>query len=54
MEQDAINVLKEKGVTVSDVDKAAFRKRVAVQTENFVNQHPEAKPIVDKIQSTTV
>jgi TRAP-type C4-dicarboxylate transport system substrate-binding protein len=54
MEQDAINVLKEKGVTVSDVDKAAFRKRVAVQTENFVKQHPEAKPIVDKIQSTTV
>jgi TRAP-type C4-dicarboxylate transport system substrate-binding protein len=54
MEKEAIDVLKEKGVTVNECDKAAFRKRVAVQTENFVKQRPEAKSIVDKIQSTTV
>src|ERR1035437_3303072 len=54
MEQEAISVLKQKGVSVSECDKAAFRKRVAVQTENFIKQHPEAKPVVEKIKSTSV
>jgi tripartite ATP-independent transporter DctP family solute receptor len=54
MEQEAISVLKQKGVSVSECDKAAFQKRVAVQTENFIKQHPEAKPVVEKIKSTTV
>ena len=44
--------LKDKGVTIMDCDKDAFRKRVAVQTDNFVKQRPEAKPVVDMIRAT--
>jgi hypothetical protein len=47
-------VLKEKGVTIAECDKEAFRKRVAVQTDAFVRNHPEAKPVVDMIKSTKV
>lgn len=54
VEKDALKILQEKGVSVNDCDKDAFRKRVAVQTENFLKQRPEAKPVVDKIKSTTV
>ena len=54
METEAIKVLQEKGVTVSACDKDAFRKRVAVQTENFIKQRPEAKAVVEKIKSTSV
>jgi TRAP-type C4-dicarboxylate transport system substrate-binding protein len=50
---DAEGVLRQNGVTIiTDVDRDAFRKRVAVQTDNFVKAHPEAKPIVDLIHST--
>jgi TRAP-type transport system periplasmic protein len=52
VEQEALALLKDKGVTVMECDKDAFRKRVAVQTENFVKQRPEAKPVVDMIRST--
>ena len=43
---------QEKGVTVVECDKEAFRKRVLPQTENFVKARPEAKPIVDVIRAT--
>jgi len=52
VEQEALVLLKDKGVSIMECDKDAFRKRVAVQTENFVKQRPEAKPVVDKIRST--
>jgi tripartite ATP-independent transporter DctP family solute receptor len=52
VEQEALGVLKDKGVAVMECDKDAFRKRVAVQTENFVKARPEAKPVVDMIKST--
>src|SRR6202162_5871109 len=52
VEQEALGVLKDKGVAVMECDKDAFRKRVMVQTENFVKQRPEAKPVVDMIHST--
>lgn len=52
MEQEALEVLKSKGVTVFDCDREAFRKRVAPQTEAFLKAHPEAKPVVDIIQAT--
>jgi tripartite ATP-independent transporter DctP family solute receptor len=52
VEQEALGVLKDKGVTIMECDKDAFRKRVAVQTENFVKLRPEAKPVVDMIKST--
>jgi len=52
VEQEALVLLKDKGVSIMECDKDAFRKRVAVQTENFVKQRPEAKPVVDKTRST--
>jgi len=52
VEQDALDVLKGKGVTVFDCDREAFRKRVAPQTEAFLKAHPDAKPVVDIIQAT--
>ena len=54
VEQEALALLREKGVTVMDCDKEAFRKRVAPQIENFIKARPEAKPVVDMIRSTTV
>jgi hypothetical protein len=38
---------------VEDPDRAAFRERVLPQTEAFVTAHPEARPIVDLIRSTS-
>jgi tripartite ATP-independent transporter DctP family solute receptor len=54
VEQEALGVLKEKGVTVVDCDKEAFRMRVLPQSEEFAKAHPEAKPVIDKIRSTKV
>ena len=53
VEKEALDILKQKGVIVTDVDREAFRKRVLPQTENFVKARPEAKPIVDIIHGTT-
>lgn len=52
VEQEALGLLKEKGITISECDKEAFRKRVAPQTEAFVKKYPEAAPVVDIIKST--
>ena len=52
VEQEALAILVEKGVTVIDCDRELFRKRVLPQTENFVKARPEAKPIVDIIHGT--
>jgi len=54
VEQEALELLKQKGVTVMACDKAAFRQRVMPQTESFVKAHPDAKPVVDAIRSTQV
>jgi tripartite ATP-independent transporter DctP family solute receptor len=51
VEKEALANLKDKGVTIAECDKDAFRKRVAPQTENFIKAHPEAKPIVDMIHA---
>jgi tripartite ATP-independent transporter DctP family solute receptor len=53
VEKEALKLLQEKGVAINECDKEAFRKRVAVQTENFIKQRPEAKPVIEKIKSTT-
>ena len=51
---EALDELKNQGVTVvEDPDREAFRKRVLPQTEAFVTAHPDARPIVDLIQSTS-
>ncbi|PSC06487.1 ABC transporter substrate-binding protein [Alsobacter soli] len=52
VEKEALKVLADKGVTVIDPDREAFRKKVAPQTDAFVKARPEAKPIVDIIKST--
>jgi TRAP-type C4-dicarboxylate transport system substrate-binding protein len=54
VEKEALELLKTKGVTVSECDKAAFQKRVAPQTDSFLKQQPDAKAVVDKIKSTSV
>jgi tripartite ATP-independent transporter DctP family solute receptor len=54
VEQEALEVLGQKGVTVGQCDKDAFRARVSPQTETFVRNRPDAKPIVDLIRSTRV
>ena len=52
VEGEAKKVLQEKGVTVVECDKEAFRKRVLPQTDNFIKAHPEAKAVVDAIRAT--
>src|SRR3954451_14619263 len=52
VEGEAKKILQEKGVAINDVDKDAFRKRVAVQTENFIKQRPESKGFIEQIKST--
>jgi TRAP-type transport system periplasmic protein len=54
VEGEAKKLLQEKGVAINTVDKDAFRKRVAVQTENFIKQRPEAKGFIEKIKSTSI
>jgi TRAP-type C4-dicarboxylate transport system substrate-binding protein len=52
VEKEALASLVEKGVTVIECDREAFRKRVLPQTDNFIKAHPEAKPVVDAIRAT--
>jgi len=52
VEKEALATLAEKGVSVIECDREAFRKRVSPQTENFIKTRPESKPIIDIIRST--
>ncbi len=54
VEKEALDVLGQKGVTVIACDKAAFRARVMPQTTNFLTAMPQARPVVELIQATTV
>ena len=54
VEGEAKKVLQDKGVAINDVDKNAFRKRVAVQTDNFIKQRPESKAFIEQIKATSV
>jgi TRAP-type C4-dicarboxylate transport system substrate-binding protein len=49
--KEAIGVLKERGVTVSDCDREAFRKRVQPLVQKFAQQHPEVQPVIAEIQA---
>jgi tripartite ATP-independent transporter DctP family solute receptor len=51
-EKEALKALADKGVTIVECDKDAFRKRVLPQTDNFIKARPEAKPVVDMIRAT--
>src|SRR5205807_2814949 len=52
VEKEALTLLAEKGVTVVECDKEAFRKRVLPQTDNFIKARPEAKSVIDIIRTT--
>src|SRR6266702_4283167 len=52
MEKEALSALTEKGVTVAECDREAFKKRVAPQTENFIKARPESKAVIDIIRAT--
>jgi TRAP-type C4-dicarboxylate transport system substrate-binding protein len=52
VEKEALTQLKDKGVTVIDCDREAFRKRVVPQSEAFIKAHPDAKGVVDLIRAT--
>ena len=52
VEKEALALIVEKGVTVVECDKEAFRKRVLPQTDNFIKARPDAKPVVDMIRAT--
>jgi TRAP-type C4-dicarboxylate transport system substrate-binding protein len=52
VEKEALALLADKGVTVVECDREAFRKRVLPQTDNFVKARPEARPVVDTIRAT--
>ena len=52
VEKEALELLTQKGVTVVDCDREAFRKRVLPQTDAFIKTRPEAKPIVEAIRAT--
>src|SRR4051812_29185125 len=52
MEKEALKNLADKGVTIVECDKEAFRKRVLPQTDNFIKARPEAKLVVDMIRAT--
>ena len=52
--KDALTFLREKGVTITEVDKEAFRQRVMPQMEAFLKARPESKSIVETIRATKV
>jgi tripartite ATP-independent transporter DctP family solute receptor len=52
VEKEALAQLVQKGVTIVECDKEAFRKRVLPQTDNFIKARPEAKVVVDMIRAT--
>ncbi len=52
IETDAIAGLKEKGVTVQECDRSAFRARVAPMFDRFVEKTPGAKAMLDAVHQT--
>ena len=44
MEKEALKNLADKGVTIVECDKEAFRKRVLPQTDNFIKARPRRSP----------
>jgi TRAP-type C4-dicarboxylate transport system substrate-binding protein len=50
-EKEALDALKQKGVTIIACDREPFRQRVLPQTDAFIRVHPEAKPIIEIIRN---
>ena len=47
IEADAVENLKQLGVTVEECDRSVFRERVKPLWDTFIKQNPGAKPFVD-------
>lgn len=54
VEQEALSLLKERGVTIVECDVEAFHQRVMPQMQKFMKDQPASKPVIEKIQATTV
>src|SRR3954463_2897722 len=52
VEKEALSALTEKGVTVAECDREAFKKRVAPQIENFMKARPDSKAVIDITRAT--
>jgi TRAP-type transport system periplasmic protein len=52
VEQEAINQLKQKGVTVSECDRESFRKRMQPLWDKFAQQTPGAKGLLEAVRQT--
>jgi TRAP-type C4-dicarboxylate transport system substrate-binding protein len=52
-EQEALALLRDKGVAIAACDRAAFEKRAEPLTENFMRAHPASKPIIELIRATS-
>ena len=52
VEAEAVEALKGKGVTFSEIDVAPFRERVAPMWDRFAEKVPGAKPMLDAIRAT--
>jgi TRAP-type transport system periplasmic protein len=52
IEADAIGSLKEKGVTVNECNREAFRERVRPLWEKFAQQTPGAKDFLEAVRQT--
>jgi tripartite ATP-independent transporter DctP family solute receptor len=53
VEQEALNALKQSGVTITEVDREAFSRRVLPQTDAFMQRMPESRPVIEKIRGAT-
>jgi tripartite ATP-independent transporter DctP family solute receptor len=53
VEKEALGILRERGVTVVECDRDAFRKRVEPQMQAFMRNRPESKPVIEQIQAVT-
>ena len=51
VEKEALGMLKERGVTIVDCDRSAFRKRVEPQMEAFMKNRPESKAVIEQIRA---
>ncbi|MBI0537179.1 TRAP transporter substrate-binding protein [Roseomonas sp. KE2513] len=54
VEKEALGLLREKGVTVIECDREAFRKRVEPQMQAFMRNRPESKPVIEQIRAISV
>jgi tripartite ATP-independent transporter DctP family solute receptor len=53
VEKEALDLLKQRGVTVTECDQEAFRARVQPQIEAFQRNRPDSKPVIEQIRGTS-